>query len=145
MKTLEEVIKAFEMKTIDGRDANRLADFMQEKDLHKIGVTLKDEYVGKHKVKEWTKENILAQLKKDVAFGFEKALNQRGISASLMYDVVKMWNQILEDGLEDWDEDNYAMYGLPLFKATAVKYGWDNPIGDDNGDEPEYNEPSPIW
>lgn len=25
------------------------------------------------------------------------------------------------------------MYGLPLFKATAVKYGWENPIGDDNG------------
>ena len=36
--------------------------------------------------------------------------------------------------------DNYAMYGLPLFKATAVKYGWDNPIGDDTGEEDFYNE-----
>lgn len=38
------------------------------------------------------------------------------------------------------DKENYAMYGLPLFKATAVKYGWENPIGDDNGDEEFYNE-----
>jgi hypothetical protein len=82
---------------------------------------------------------VLAQLKKDVAFGFEKALNQRGISAGLMSEVVKMWNWILEEGLENYDEDNgYAQYGLPLFKATAVKYGFDNPIGDNNGDEDEY-------
>lgn len=38
------------------------------------------------------------------------------------------------------ENTNYAMYGLPLFKATAVKYGWENPIGDDNGDEEFYNE-----
>ena len=34
----------------------------------------------------------------------------------------------------------YAMYGLPLFKATAVKYGWDNPIGEDTGTEEYYAE-----
>ena len=83
---------------------------------------------------------MLKQLKEDVEFGFEKALNKRGISSSLMFEVVRFWNWVLEEGLEDWDEDNYAMYGLPLFKATAVKYGWDNPIGDDNGDENKYSE-----
>lgn len=30
-------------------------------------------------------------------------------------------------------------YGLPLFKATAVKYGWDNPIGEDSGRERKYD------
>lgn len=35
--------------------------------------------------REWTRENILEQLKSDVEFGFEKALDQRGISASLMW------------------------------------------------------------
>lgn len=29
--------------------------------------------------------------------------------------------------------------GLPLFKATAVKYGWDNPIGEDSGRERKYD------
>lgn len=55
-----------------------------------------------------------------------------------MYEVVQMWNCILEEGLEDFD--SYAMYGLPLFKATAVKYGFDNPIGDDTGAEDHYEE-----
>ena len=32
------------------------------------------------------------------------------------------------------------MYGLPLFKATAVKYGFVNMIGDDEGNESWYNE-----
>jgi hypothetical protein len=32
------------------------------------------------------------------------------------------------------------MYGLPLFKATALKYGFNNPIGDDLGSEDKYNE-----
>jgi hypothetical protein len=34
-----------------------------------------------------------------------------------------------------WNRDDYQMYGLPLFKATALKYGWDNPIGEDSGSE----------
>lgn len=38
-----------------------------------------------------------------------------------------------------WDEDDYGFYGLPLFKATAVKYGWDNPIGEDSGRERKYD------
>ena len=55
-----------------------------------------------------------------------------------MAEVVQMWNWILEEGLEDYD--NYPMYGLPIFKATAVKYGFENPIGEDDGDEYEYND-----
>lgn len=43
-----------------------------------------------------------------------------------------------EEG-EEWEEVDYAFYGLPLFKATAVKYGWDNPIGEDSGREKKYN------
>lgn len=82
---------------------------------------------------------FMKQLEEDVRFGFEKALNQRGISASLMFECVMMWNYILEEGLEDWDEDDYRFYGLPLFKATAVKYGWDNPIGEDSGRERKYD------
>ena len=89
-------------------------------------------------MKPFTRENVLKQLEKDVAFGFEKALGKRGISSSFMYEVVKMWNWVLEEGLENFD--NYPMYGLPLFKATAVKYGFDNPIGDDDGDEEEYRD-----
>jgi len=140
MKTLEEVIEwkikqRREFECIDGGDLNRLVGFIPEARLQELGIELKPEYVGKHVAIPYTRENILNQLEKDVAFGFKKALDRRGIASSLMFEVVMMWNKILEEGLETFDEENYAEYGLPLFKATAVKYGFPNPIGNDKGDE----------
>lgn len=138
MKTLQQVKEMYKSQTIDSRDLLRLMQFIPEEELKDFGIELKDEYVGTHKHIEFTKENILIQLAKDVDFGFEKALNQRAISAEIMAEVVKMWNWILEEGLEDFDD--YPMYGLPIFKATAVKYGFENPIGEDTGSENSYNE-----
>lgn len=143
MKTLEQVIKNYKDNTLDGRQTNRFAQFLTADQLPTFGLRLKEDITEEEynkSVKPFTRENVLAQLQEDVEFGFEKALNKRGISSSFMFECVRFWNWVLEEGLEDWDEDNYAMYGLPLFKATAVKYGWDNPIGDDDGDEEEYNE-----
>lgn len=138
MKTLTQVKQHYKSDTLDGRDLYRLAQFIPENELHEFGLTVKEEYVGKHVHVPFTKENILLQLEEDVAFGFKKALNKRGISASIMADVVKMWNWILEEGLENFDE--YPMYGLPIFKATAIKYGFENPIEDDTGREKYYND-----
>ena len=138
MKTLEEISAEYKSDSFDGRDLNRLAQFIPEGMLEKFGLTLNDGFAGKHIAIPFTRENVLKQLEKDVAFGFEKALNQRGISAGLMHDVVLMWNWVLQEGLENFDD--YAMYGLPVFKATAVKYGFENPIGDDSGSESKYNE-----
>lgn len=143
MKTLEEIRESYKDETFDGRQTNRLAQFIHFKDLESWGLTpnegVTEEQWEEHVV-PFTRENVLKQLKADVEFGFEKALDQRGISSGLMFECVRFWNNVLEEGLENWSEDNYAMYGLPLFKATAVKYGWDNPIGDDTGTEPEYGE-----
>ncbi len=135
MKTLDQIKSIYKSRTLDGRDIGRLAQFVPEADMEAFGMELKPEFVGKHQHKPLTREAVLEQLRGDVAFGFEKALNQRGLSAGMMFSVVSMWNWILEEGLENFSDDDYAQYGLPLFKATAVKYGFDNPIGDDNGDE----------
>lgn len=136
MKMLEDVILSYKSNTLDGRDLHRLAAFIPENRLQEMGLELKPEFVGMHNPLEFTKENILKQLKRDVAFGFDKALGKRGISASLTYVVVQMWNWILEEGLEDFAD--YAQYGLPLFKATAELYGFENPIGNDTGKESQY-------
>lgn len=139
MKTLEQVLKEHKSEIIDGRDLSRLAQFLTVEQIEGLGLQFStEEDKENHVPVEFTRENILKQLESDVEFGFKKALAQRGISSSLMYEVVSMWNWILEDGLEDFD--NYAYYGLPLFKATAVKYNFENPIGDDEGSESEYNE-----
>ena len=141
MKSLEQIAKDYKSNTLDGRDLYRLAQFIPFSQLNDFGLSPKEgvsEEEWNKQVKEFTKENILIQLEKDVDFGFEKALDQRSISAGLMAEVVQMWNWILEEGLENFDE--YPMYGLPIFKATAIKYGFENPIGEDSGSESEYNE-----
>ncbi|WP_211749905.1 hypothetical protein [Paenibacillus sp. Marseille-Q4541] len=124
MKTLEQVYENYVSNTFDGRDLTRLMQFVPEQDLHRIGVELNEEYKGTHQAIEFTRENVLKQLEKDVIFGMEKAENQRGISSEMMYEVVRMWNWILEEGLEDFD--NYGAYGFPLFRATANQYGFEN-------------------
>lgn len=138
MKTIEQILAQHVSKTLDGRDFSRLGAFLSVDQLILAGLQVAEGQT--HTPKEFNRDNVLAQLKNDVAFGFEKALNKRGISAGMMFSVVQMWNWVLEEGLEGYDEDSgYAQYGLPLFKATAVKYGFSNPIGDDAGDEYSYS------
>jgi hypothetical protein len=140
MKTLEEVIAMpRNERCIDVRDCARLAQFIFLENLALFGYSPAEGVTGRTPI-AWTRENVLKQLKRDVAFGFEKALGRRSISSDLMFEVVMMWNKILEEGLETFDEDNYENYGLPLFKATAVKYGFQNPIGNDTGTESKYYE-----
>ena len=137
MKTIKQITELYVCQTMDGRDISRLTTFLTEDQIESFGMVLKPEYAGKHAPVPFTREAVLEQLCKDVEFGFEKALGKRGISAGMMFDVVSMWNWILEEGLEGFE--TYAQYGLPLFKATAVKYGFENPIGADSGDEHKYS------
>lgn len=140
MKTLQEILDNYKEWEVflDDRFGKRLCSFLTVEQGKAIGFMFTPEYEATHKPLPWTRENILAQLKEDVAFGFEKALNKRGISSGLMFDVVSKWNKVLEEGLENFSEDDYAQYGLPLFKATAVKYGFNNPIGNNTGRENKY-------
>ena len=134
-----DFVKSNGSNCLDGRDLNRLSDFFPISQWSNLGLKVNPEYdQSKFVQQEWNKENILKQLERDVSFGFEKALNKRGISAGLMYEVVKMWMWILEDDLQK--HDKYAMYGLPLFKKVAVKYGFTDEIKGFNGDESHFNE-----
>jgi len=141
MKTLEEAITYLngDNDTFDSRCANRLCKFCTKDQIKRLECEFTSpEAEQAHQPIAWTREAILVQLANDVEFGFEKALDQRGISAGLMASVVQFWNWVLEEGLEDFD--SYRYYGLPIFKATAVKYGFPNPIGDNAGNEPMYGD-----
>ena len=141
MKTKEQIVEAITIgkksACIDGRDYSRLVDFFPVENWDKFGFGLVDGQEPPHPL-ELTEKVILRKLKSDVAFGFVKALDKRGISSCLMYEVTKMWLWILDDPLQHFDD--YPMYGLPLFKAVAIKYGFNNPIGSDSGSENEYND-----
>lgn len=123
MKTLEYVkehIDEIEQdKFLDTRFTKRFIDFLPTEEWEKFGY----KYSGKEKYipKEWTEENILAQLKDDLDFAIEKATNHRGISASLMNGVLVSWCIVLENGLENID---YGWYGDKLIKAIDKMYNF---------------------
>ena len=138
MKTLEQILNynaGENCNFLDGRDKTRLAAFVRVEDFGRLGLTLNDG--ATHTPIDFTRENVLEKLKNDLDFAFSKALGQRGISSSLMHDVIKMWMWVLDDELSDYEE--YAQYGLPLYKRVAVKYNLPNPIGDDQGNEQQYS------
>jgi len=143
MLTKEEVLEAIKdgkesQCWTDSRDYMRLIIYFDTSEWYHFGFEIND---GKsHTPKDWTIDNILNQLKDDLEFAFEKALNKRGISSSEMFEVIKMWMWVLEDELQNFKDDEYAMYGLPLYKAVALKYGFENQIGNDSGSEEKYND-----
>lgn len=125
----------------------RMARFVPEHQFHLIGAKPRPETAGPHVPEPFTRERVLELLREDVMRGFEGALARRGLDAWLAYGGVQLWNWVLEEGLEGVDQ--FPCYGLPLFKATAVQYGFPNPIGDDRGDEPQYagtpEAPQTLW
>lgn len=138
MKTIDEILK-YESQALDGRDISRLDSFMSLDQLKVADLTPTNP--EKWEPEEFSRENVLERLKTDLSFAFEKALNKRGLSAGMMFSVIKMWMWVLDEheDLVNWSDDNYAQYGLPYLKAVALRYNLENPIGDDVGDEPQYS------
>jgi hypothetical protein len=143
MKTKEQILQAVKdgkkSSCLDQRDFHRLVCFfpVSEWPWFDLGLT---EGATAPKVEELSPENVLRHLQSDLSFAFSKALNKRGISSSFMFEVISMWMWVLDDPLADWGEEHYSMYGLPLYKAVAIKYELPNPIGVDSGSEDKYNE-----
>lgn len=101
---------------LERRFTKRFMDYLPVEAWKEFGFGYKgDNFVPK----DWTEENIKNDLKRDLEFAIEKALGHRGISASLMYDVLKSWCIILENGLEKTD---YGWYGDKLIKAIDEYY-----------------------
>lgn len=104
---------------LDGRDYSRLCSFFPVEQWKIFGFKLLD---GKEppEILEFTKDKVLELMTDDLDFAFSKAINHRGISSLLMFEVMKMWMWVLEDGLKDFSD--YEPYGLPLYKEIAKKY-----------------------
>jgi hypothetical protein len=125
MKSLDYVknhIDEFEKDDfVDRRFTRRFLQFIPTDEWETYGFryTGTEPYVPK----EWTEENILAQLKDDVEFGYEKAMNERGISSELMAMVVEAWCNVLDNGLDL--DGNDGPYHIRQFTTVAKHYGWE--------------------
>ena len=121
LEYIKEHIKDIEQdKFLDTRWTKRILDFLPYEEWEKYGFKPSENFdPSTYKPKEWTEENLMDQLKKDVDFAIDKATNHRGISASLMNDVLRSWCIVLENGLENTE---YGWYGDKLIKALNEKY-----------------------
>ncbi len=121
LEYMKEHIKDIEQdKFLDTRWTTRMMQFMPYEEWEKYGFKASEDFdPSTYKPKEWTEENLMEQLKEDVDFAIEKATNHRGISASLMNDVLISWCIVLENGLEN---TGYGWYGDKLIIALNEKY-----------------------
>lgn len=72
---------------------------------------------------ENSRESILNQMKDYMVFAWEKAINERGISASRSMSKYNAWVWLLGDDLGDLN--NYTEYGKPNLKTICKKYKWE--------------------
>lgn len=126
-----------EPKCLDCRDLGRILKYVKYDDCKDLLENVDKENWDNNR-NEYIRHNVLENLENDLKFSFEKALDCRGLSSSFMYETIKTYMYILEDELVNFDK--YVNYGLPFFKAVALKYGFENPIGDDTGEESHYKE-----
>ncbi len=126
MKSIKEILDNYkEYETfLDDRFGRRFCGFLTEEQGKTIGY-MASEGNEWGTPKEWTKENVINQLKEDVRFGLKKAEAERGISANLMHEVVKSWLKVLEDNELLVEFKNYEGYGKGNFKKVAQKYNID--------------------
>lgn len=108
---------------LDNRDLNRLLAYVTFDEAQAIiGDRLNAQDAGEWgEVKTWDEETVKAHMHSSLSFAFEKALNQRGISASLMHTVMKMWLWVIQDD-ELLGDAWYDAYGLGYLYAIRDKH-----------------------
>ena len=129
MKTIKEIIENYSQYEVSNDDTfgARLCQFLNDDEMKQIGFRCVNKFGRPRDIMPWTKANVLEQLKEAVDDGFEDAMQRRNHRALMMFDTVRSWNKVLEDGLENYQKTDYSEFGKPLFKATAEKYGWETP------------------
>jgi len=108
---------------LDHRDINRLLQYLTLDEAKGIfGDNIRAETVEEWgERRSWDAKTVTAHIKDSLEFAFEKALNQRGISASLMHTVMIMWMWVIQDD-ELVHDSYYSNYGLPYLYRIRDKY-----------------------
>ena len=142
MKTFEEFLELIKSGVIHQSTIDKYKVFLTDCQLTELGFPVKAPVEGEpqREYKEYTRENVIAELGKIIGIGFDFAYAHRGVSSAWTYQIVCIYNQILDEGMDKKlaKDSMFGYYGLPLLKETAIKYGFNNPIGDDEGREDKY-------
>lgn len=119
MKSLNEVLNYYgEYETpYDDRFGRRLCNFLTVEQMGRIGYTC----IGELHPREWTEENVLAQLQEDVLEGWRSLRMLQTIKAEALYNTCLSWCSILCNGL---DKEPFGTYKRSFFDKVAEKYRW---------------------
>lgn len=77
------------------------------------------------------KATVIEKMREYMDFAWEKAIDERGLSAGRSVRKFQTWLWLLDDAetLEfAEDDDNYSPYGKPILKCISEKYGFDIPV-----------------
>ncbi len=133
MRTLQDIIGMYKDGLINDQLLTPLSVFLQKSQLLELNITEDHPY----NILSYNRKNLITVLKNHVDQGFEFALQHKGLASELMFKAVKTLNWALEEGLDNFE---YELFGLPLFKATAEKYGFANPINGFVGNESGFGD-----
>lgn len=138
MKTLFEILQ-----TNDLCEYNQFDRSIDINSLMKyIGTNLRENYMiypyKNDNPKEFSRENLLNDLREYNEQGFEFALNGDMFNSNRIHNIVYMYNWILDD-MHVYVPYQYKHFGLPYFKMIARKYGFYDPLGKDLGNEDKYS------
>lgn len=134
MRTQEEIAQRM-------RDSASMFGFEREifvgfLDLKHAKEFLKDEAVAEYESgsKKWdykdpTRENVLAEMKEYMAFGWEKVDDHRGLSANRTIEKMQAWAWVLGDDelMKKIEDAPYPQYGAPKLKAICDHLDWSMP------------------
>lgn len=103
-----------------------LVQFLPKEKLIELGFEVSDKF----KPAPLTDEEIIRQMKDYFDFAVDKALGQRGISASRSIAHYKAWIWLLGDDefLQEIENTEYAPYGVPILTKIGKKYGFDEKL-----------------
>jgi hypothetical protein len=82
--------------------------------------------------KPLTREALIETMRDYMDFAWEKAIDERGISASRSVEKFATWLYMLGDDqlvLFAEDDDNFPMYGKPVLRRICESYGFAIPDG----------------
>lgn len=132
----QKIVERYKARVADDMFGWEASEYLRALDFEHLKPLLKPEAQEDPKIREeWaadltTREAVLKRMEEYMSFAFDKANNQRGLSAnrSVMHYIAWIWLAGDEDFSAEIEEDlktGYQFYGKLILRKICEKYGWD--------------------
>lgn len=137
MKTQEQLIERYQQVADNdffGAKRGDLAKYMTRESLAAVGAPVSDDQA--HLIgKPLTRDAVLAEMHNYMTFAWDKANNERGLSAGRSINHFEAWLWLLgdEEALAfAEDAENYPDYGRPILHYICERFGF--PVADESAE-----------